>query len=376
MALLTLASALGLLDLGDKSVSYAALIQNVNRWLLSTFSVEHIDLRPSVDDALGIPTTTTITCQQCGFTSSRGSTLHAVDMTYPRKSGTFCDILRSSLIRESSTRASCSNCKQFAQLQTRRTLSSSLPQVLSLNAMVSSSETLELWQEGFLQPSVYMSVLPGGDISVTTDGEADIYDVTVSPALVLAHSSLSSFKSIPTRPTSCALPKVSHSVTLLTPVSSEWLVFNDFLVQPVPEVEVFRFESWKTPAVVFLQRRDLSVDLSVLPTRLGSSALLQDISIAWNRRKNMIKHKVLTPDEIPIHGSLVSIDAEFVALQQVSSGMSPLTFRKRWSSAQMAPKTSSVPRTCPSRGCLCFAGKASKRAYHSSTTISTRARRW
>jgi PAB-dependent poly(A)-specific ribonuclease subunit 2 len=39
--------------------------------------------------------------------------------------------------------------------------------------------------------------------------------------------------------------------------------------------------------------------------------------ISRNRRKNMVKHKVLDPDELPGEGSLISIDAEFVALQQV-----------------------------------------------------------
>lgn len=38
--------------------------------------------------------------------------------------------------------------------------------------------------------------------------------------------------------------------------------------------------------------------------------------MAWNRRNHLIKHKVLTPEELPEPGTLVAIDAEFVALQQ------------------------------------------------------------
>lgn len=38
--------------------------------------------------------------------------------------------------------------------------------------------------------------------------------------------------------------------------------------------------------------------------------------MAWNRRNHLIKHKVLTPDELPQPGTLIAIDAEFVALQQ------------------------------------------------------------
>lgn len=32
----------------------------------------------------------------------------------------------------------------------------------------------------------------------------------------------------------------------------------------------------------------------------------------------MIKHSALDPEELPTKGTLISIDAEFVALQQVS----------------------------------------------------------
>ncbi len=37
----------------------------------------------------------------------------------------------------------------------------------------------------------------------------------------------------------------------------------------------------------------------------------------------MIKHKVLEPDELPQPGTIISIDAEFVALQQVSPILGP-----------------------------------------------------
>lgn len=38
--------------------------------------------------------------------------------------------------------------------------------------------------------------------------------------------------------------------------------------------------------------------------------------ILSNRKASMIKHKVLQADELPRQGTLVSIDAEFVSLQQ------------------------------------------------------------
>jgi len=102
---LIIATALGLLDDGEKSTSpHGSLIQNFNRWLLSTFSAEVVvdgetfNLRPTgldalnlgstasaIDQIVGISTITTNTCQSCGFVTSRDATIHAVDLAYPKK---------------------------------------------------------------------------------------------------------------------------------------------------------------------------------------------------------------------------------------------------------------------------------------------------
>lgn len=98
------ASALGLMDDTNKSTSpYGSLIQNFNRWLLSTFSGEaniegaQIDIRASdlsgislevpttVEQVVGIETVTTNTCGSCGFVTTRPATITTVDLTYPNK---------------------------------------------------------------------------------------------------------------------------------------------------------------------------------------------------------------------------------------------------------------------------------------------------
>ena len=40
--------------------------------------------------------------------------------------------------------------------------------------------------------------------------------------------------------------------------------------------------------------------------------------ISRNRKKDRIKHELLARDELPSAGTHIAIDAEFVALQQVS----------------------------------------------------------
>lgn len=61
---------------------------------------------------------------------------------------------------------------------------------------------------------------------------------------------------------------------------------------------------------------DRELRLDKLPSQINPEVLYKDVSLAWNRRNNSVKHKILTPDELPKHGTMIAIDAEFVALQQ------------------------------------------------------------
>lgn len=63
-----------------------------------------------------------------------------------------------------------------------------------------------------------------------------------------------------------------------------WIMFNDFLVRPVPEEEVFRFsDQWKVPAVIILERKDQSnvLDFSGVPSALDPSVLYKDVTVSW-----------------------------------------------------------------------------------------------
>lgn len=110
------ASALGLMDDKTKSTSpYGSLIQNFNRWLLSTFSAEaniegaQVDLRPSelsgislevpttVEQVVGIETVTTNTCGNCGFVTTRPATITTVDLAYPNKASQIARCVHSGL---------------------------------------------------------------------------------------------------------------------------------------------------------------------------------------------------------------------------------------------------------------------------------------
>lgn len=97
----------------------------------------------------------------------------------------------------------------------------------------------------------------------------------------------------------------------------------------------------KTPAIIILERADCesALDLAKLPTGLNPEVLYKDVSLAWNRRTHLVKHTPLTPDELPRPGTMVAIDAEFVALQQEE-----MEFRSDGTKSVLRPSHMSLAR--------------------------------
>lgn len=127
----------------------------------------------------------------------------------------------------------------------------------------------------------------------------------------------------------------------------KWIMFNDFLVRPVKEEEVFSFpDTWKVPSVIILERVDTGiVDYSRLPKQLDTEVLFKDHSMSWHRRASSIEHQLLTPNELPKPGTLISIDAEFVSLQQEE-----LEFRSDGTKKIIKPTLMSLARISVLRG--------------------------
>ncbi|KAJ9474966.1 PAN2-PAN3 deadenylation complex catalytic subunit PAN2 [Pseudozyma hubeiensis] len=100
-----------------------------------------------------------------------------------------------------------------------------------------------------------------------------------------------------------------------------WHLFNDFLVRNVSEAEALGFQAtWKMPSVLMWEREDVEpLDISTLRqgrTSIDPLILCRDYNIAQNRDPKRIRHELLSEDELPQPGTLVAIDAEFVALNQ------------------------------------------------------------
>ncbi|KAB8293859.1 hypothetical protein EYC80_009338 [Monilinia laxa] len=107
---------------------------------------------------------------------------------------------------------------------------------------------------------------------------------------------------------------VSHSAPT-APAESQWFIFNDFLVAPMPKEDALSFNSsWKLPSVITYQIKDQNnrVD-NAWKQNLDTSLLYAD----ENKRIIDKTHRPLSPDgEKPTEGTIIALDTEFVSIRQ------------------------------------------------------------
>jgi PAB-dependent poly(A)-specific ribonuclease subunit 2 len=95
--------------------------------------------------------------------------------------------------------------------------------------------------------------------------------------------------------------------------SSPWYLFNDFLVKNIEPEEVFSFKgTWKIPSILQYTRVDLDqlLDMSRLPSQADLSILFKDISVTKNPARDPPSYQVLSEEEMPKKGTLISIETE------------------------------------------------------------------
>lgn len=107
--------------------------------------------------------------------------------------------------------------------------------------------------------------------------------------------------------------------------TDQWFLFNDFLVMPLPEKEVFDLlPIWKKPLILVYVNVDdpRNQNFSYFDRRvfarmpaLNDSILYRD-HFAFGIREGLKReYELLSHDEAPEYGALVAIDAEFVSLK-------------------------------------------------------------
>lgn len=216
-------NAIELIDYGRESVDvdYAHKIQVFNRFLIDHLTTEgsspanpviikRVPLYPSEDvvpppitQLMGLGGKNVVTCMSCKHTREKEGMTHIIDLMYPRKVccqplitiyrtqvrktsneqrtvPEFAAVLRNSILRNISHKATCPACKHLTVFTSKRYIPSrDLPPMLVVNANVYNDETWELWQDNknktFLQPQVDLR----GQIEGVDDPEVALYVLRV-----------------------------------------------------------------------------------------------------------------------------------------------------------------------------------------------------
>ncbi|CAB4393897.1 unnamed protein product [Rhizophagus irregularis] len=346
------ALALGLFepDEPDENTPYSMLIQNFNRFILEQLHQEcNSNNNPRLLKSLPLEQTShsmiqqlfgmqvaSISKCQCETQTDRLTTSFVVDLQFSSKSHkgkeresktkAFVDILRTSIQREIQQRAWCNNCQQYVPTIAKK-IPKSLPPVLSINCGAGTSVPLEIWrthdgQNAWLPERVSMDIDDDDILTVKELSSDAIVDINTSGSSKHANYELMAIisqvrveKEIPHLVAFIKVPKSELESTSKSP----WYLFNDFSVKNITEQEVFNFQGvWKMPVVLYYSRVDISdlMDTSDLPSEIDKSILFKDISISKHHSTNKKSVDLLTPEELPQPGTLVAIDAEFVALSQ------------------------------------------------------------
>lgn len=133
-------------------------------------------------------------------------------------------------------------------------------------------------------------------------------------------------------------------------VNEKWFLFNDFLVIPIPDEEVFNLTyRWKRPTIVVYHNIDspIASQFSYLTSKsnFDDSVLYRDHFAGTIRESYKKEYELLTRSEAPTLGSLVAIDAEFVMLKPEK-----LEVKRDGTKQLIRPKLTSLARVSVLRG--------------------------
>ncbi|KAJ7581374.1 ubiquitin carboxyl-terminal hydrolase-domain-containing protein [Mycena floridula] len=374
------ANVIDLIDYGQDSseLDYTRMIQSFHRFLLDSMSVEGntypanplvvckpdlvsnstLSIPSPITQLMGIDAKNISTCMNCKAAKEKDNMTHIVELNYPRKvpsdpvpMSDFASIVQSSLIRHMTHKAICHSCKQLTTVSLRRSIpTKDLPPILALNAAVFNDEDAKFWLDTkfgtFLKPVIDIR----GQVAGVDDPNIAVYQLRAvivniegrDRAHLAAIVKGKSYFLDQSRLLTCSIVPEAEGD------ASPWYLFNDFQVRNVTEEEALSFPGrWKVPTVLHFERVDTRhyLDFRSLPTTGDYSILTRDTSISENRDSSRIKHECLSMDERPTPGTMVSIDAEFVSMQQEES-----EYRSDGSHRVLRPARLSLARVSVLRG--------------------------
>ena len=208
-------NAIELVDYGRESaeLSYAHMIQMFHRFLIDHLSSEgnsfphnpvllpnaapadmHSPAPAPITQLLGVDAKNMIVCTSCHAVREKENMTHLIDLVYPVRRAEsapapvpasaadampdFAAVLRASLLRQATHKATCQTCKQFATFESRRAIRSrDLPPVLAVNAAVHGEETHRFWRDQRRQTFLRSRIELRGQLDGMDDPEAAVYEL-------------------------------------------------------------------------------------------------------------------------------------------------------------------------------------------------------
>lgn len=329
------AKHLGLLEEDSRGIPLSNMLQSMNRFFLDRIPNEFKSVPGGsnmLERVFSTPATMIIKCVFCKSEHTRPGATSSVDLTYPQtpaaklygRNGkappmpkrSFCEILKASVERETTNRGWCMNCKKYQSLQTKKTIHTS-PPILMLNACISTPESKHFWETPGCLPEEIGIIISQGQI-FCYQGEDLRLHIQRGAHNITVYSLVGFAADIDIgqheKPHLVSLINVAHSAPN-SPSESQWFLFNDFLVTPMPKEDALSFNSsWKLPSVITYQMKDQNnrVDNSWKQS-LDTSILYSD----ENTRVIDKTHRPLSSNhETPTEGTLIAIDTEFVSIRQ------------------------------------------------------------
>lgn len=322
------AAALAILEEHTINTPLTAMVQNLNRFLLTTLADSQRMTVGSTEQmaiAFGTMGHAFSRCGHCSYEASQPKVWHSHDLIYPPKPAKnsprnmrqyFSQVLKASVERYEQQRGWCSSCQGYKPIMSKRAVHAT-PAVLTLNACVSTPEARQLWtMPGFLPKEIGIIVndgqffcYEGQDLRAHLQRRA--FDITVYELVgVVADITL-------------ADNKKSHVVSSIDTSISEveaqppgsWHLFNDFLVRRVKQDDALGFDPrWKLPSVITYQVKSLSHAIdNTWKDHINTSVLYRSATQPRLDTPGQFRPLALS-EPLPGPTTHCAIDAEFVRL--------------------------------------------------------------
>ncbi|OTB10381.1 hypothetical protein K445DRAFT_322985 [Daldinia sp. EC12] len=332
------AGKLGLLE-EEPHASRTVMLQQLARFLLRQMTQNyslmvqnsHIHSaespRPGVlEELFQTSATSSIRCMNCRSETTKADHTMVNELLYPQnKSGhrnprirgtTFSQVLKMSVEKETTNKGWCNNCHRYQTLATRKTIHR-IPNVLMLTTAINNNEHRRLWATPGWLPEEIGVIVDNGQF-FCYEGEdlklhlmRGIHNITVYSLTGLAVNIEGGQQQ---RSHLVAMANIAHSAPT-APGQSQWYLFNDFYVKPIPPQEALTFNtSWKTPSVITYQIKSANNQLdSTWKQNLDSRLLYLDLQAD---RPDKTYRTLDRQTEPAGPDTIVAIDTEFVKISQ------------------------------------------------------------